>query len=231
MDHLEQRVAELEEELDRYRNGYQGGCMTCEPVAERNNRLRNDLHNMTAACVIWQKRAEALEQRAEAAEAKLDRAVKVFEQVENILDAEVIRTDEDQTDEEIAEIDPVWWAMILVARTLREIAALQDAPPDDDPLGPVTDKELDAARTDVPQTVLNSRQVCPDCDKLREERDRLRWWVRDAKQIFKANTEPPTDLDEITLRSWIRGAQLTARSMLSAPYPTIPDQGETGGQE
>ena len=33
-------IAKLEEELDRYKNGYQGGCYACEPVGEQNQRLR-----------------------------------------------------------------------------------------------------------------------------------------------------------------------------------------------
>jgi hypothetical protein len=75
------------------------------------------------------------------------------------------------------------------------------------------------------------RQSEEDCkrayDELLDERNRLRKWVRDAKQVFKANTEGPTNLDQHTLRNWIRGAQTTARSMLSAPDPDTPEQGGT----
>ena len=33
-------IEELEEELDRFRNGYKGSCYACEPVGEENERLR-----------------------------------------------------------------------------------------------------------------------------------------------------------------------------------------------
>lgn len=34
-----QRETDLEEELDKYRNGYKGACYACEPVGEQNERL------------------------------------------------------------------------------------------------------------------------------------------------------------------------------------------------
>jgi hypothetical protein len=36
---LEARIARLEAENDRYRNGYKGGCWTCESVGELNVKL------------------------------------------------------------------------------------------------------------------------------------------------------------------------------------------------
>ena len=36
----EQYIAKLEEELDRFKNGYQGGCYACEIVGEKNVALR-----------------------------------------------------------------------------------------------------------------------------------------------------------------------------------------------
>lgn len=35
----QQRIAELEDELDRFRNGYKGGCYACEIVGEKNVEL------------------------------------------------------------------------------------------------------------------------------------------------------------------------------------------------
>ena len=35
-----QRETDLEEELDKYRNGYKGACYACEPVGEQNERLQ-----------------------------------------------------------------------------------------------------------------------------------------------------------------------------------------------
>ena len=33
------------EQLDRYKNGYEGGCHACEVVAIRNQELLKELHN------------------------------------------------------------------------------------------------------------------------------------------------------------------------------------------
>jgi hypothetical protein len=33
------------EQLDRYKNGYEGGCHACEVVAVRNQELLKELHN------------------------------------------------------------------------------------------------------------------------------------------------------------------------------------------
>jgi len=37
------RIAELEEELNRYRHGYRGGCYACEQVAQLNIKLEAQL--------------------------------------------------------------------------------------------------------------------------------------------------------------------------------------------
>lgn len=38
-----ERIAELETELVRYRDGYKGSCYACEPVGEANQRLEDQL--------------------------------------------------------------------------------------------------------------------------------------------------------------------------------------------
>ena len=38
-DKYKAKIAELEEELDRFKNGYQGGCYACEIVGEKNVAL------------------------------------------------------------------------------------------------------------------------------------------------------------------------------------------------
>ena len=40
---LDDRIAELEEELNRFRNGFQGGCYACEIVGEKNVELEQQL--------------------------------------------------------------------------------------------------------------------------------------------------------------------------------------------
>lgn len=35
--------SDLRRELDTYQNGYQGACMTCEPVAQQNTELREEV--------------------------------------------------------------------------------------------------------------------------------------------------------------------------------------------
>lgn len=40
---LEQERDELKRELDTYQNGYQGACMTCDPVGEQNKELREEI--------------------------------------------------------------------------------------------------------------------------------------------------------------------------------------------
>jgi hypothetical protein len=39
------RIAELEEELDRFRNGFKGACLACESVAMKNIELEAALYS------------------------------------------------------------------------------------------------------------------------------------------------------------------------------------------
>ena len=41
------RVRQLEAQLDRYRNGYQGSCYACEEVALQNQQLREQIFEAT----------------------------------------------------------------------------------------------------------------------------------------------------------------------------------------
>jgi len=40
IDAQAQEIAELKESLDLYENGFEGGCMCCEPVALKNRELQ-----------------------------------------------------------------------------------------------------------------------------------------------------------------------------------------------
>lgn len=40
---------ELREKLDMYRNGYQGSCIACEPVAQENQRLQSEVNKLKEA--------------------------------------------------------------------------------------------------------------------------------------------------------------------------------------
>lgn len=46
--HLETKVRDMEEELDRYRNGFQGGCYACETVGENNVKLAERIKELEA---------------------------------------------------------------------------------------------------------------------------------------------------------------------------------------
>lgn len=45
----EERIAELEAENNRYRNGYKGGCWTCESVGELNVKLEAENQRLREA--------------------------------------------------------------------------------------------------------------------------------------------------------------------------------------
>jgi len=56
------RIAELEEELNRYRHGYRGGCYACEQVAQLNIKLEAEL--IIARRIIKNNGALCIEDRA-----------------------------------------------------------------------------------------------------------------------------------------------------------------------
>lgn len=45
VEELLERVAELEEKLENYKHGFEGSCMTCEPVGIMNQELRRLLED------------------------------------------------------------------------------------------------------------------------------------------------------------------------------------------
>ena len=45
VDNLIKERDQAYEQLDRYKNGYEGGCHACEVVAIRNQELLKELHN------------------------------------------------------------------------------------------------------------------------------------------------------------------------------------------
>ena len=53
---LEARIAQLEEELALYQQGYKGGCWTCETVGEKNIALEAENTELKAEVERWRER-------------------------------------------------------------------------------------------------------------------------------------------------------------------------------
>lgn len=46
LNERDEHIVKLKRELDTYQNGYQGACITCEPVGERNKDLREKAESL-----------------------------------------------------------------------------------------------------------------------------------------------------------------------------------------
>jgi DNA repair exonuclease SbcCD ATPase subunit len=147
MDHLEQRVAELEMQADLLHSARQENLGRIEARDNIIEELKNDLRDMTAACDLWKKRAQAAERTfilcyrlQQDQGAKLDRAVEALKRYASKKN---------------------WHRNGHGHLNVYH----------KDTNGPYPAVEALAALQDGHETSTNDKQTCPDCDKLREDND------------------------------------------------------------